>query len=75
MNNFKKLEKFLYTPSEDRLKNVRNLRNRLLQMSDWTQGLDSPLSDSKKAEWAAYRQSLRDITNQNINNIVWPEQP
>ncbi len=33
-----------------------------LQDSDWTQGADSPLSDEKKAEWAAYRQALRDIS-------------
>ena len=37
-------------------------RNWLLKESDWTQFNDSPLSDSKKVEWATYRQSLRDIT-------------
>ena len=34
----------------------------MLKGSDWTQMPDSPLSDSKKAEWATYRQELRDIT-------------
>ena len=42
---------------------LRDYRNNLLRESDWTQAVDSPLSDSKKAEWKTYRQSLRDITN------------
>ena len=41
---------------------LRIHRNWLLKDSDWTQFNDSPLSDSKKAEWATYRQALRDIT-------------
>ena len=41
---------------------LRIHRNWLLKESDWTQFNDSPLSDSKKVEWATYRQSLRDIT-------------
>jgi len=40
---------------------LRDKRDRRLESSDWTQMPDSPLSDSKKAEWAAYRQALRDI--------------
>ena len=39
----------------------RFTRNRLLLVSDYTQGSDSPLTDSKKAEWATYRQELRDL--------------
>ena len=39
----------------------RAKRDRLLEASDWTQMPDSPLSDSKKAEWATYRQALRDL--------------
>lgn len=39
----------------------RFTRNRLLLVSDYTQGADSPLSDAKKTEWATYRQSLRDL--------------
>ena len=41
---------------------LRIHRNWLLKESDWTQFNDSPLSDSKKAEWKTYRQALRDIT-------------
>lgn len=39
-------------------------RNRRLQDSDWTQMPDSPLTDTKKAEWATYRQALRDLPQQ-----------
>jgi len=36
-------------------------RNWLLLSSDWTQLLDSPLSDEQKQQWAVYRQQLRDF--------------
>ena len=41
----------------------RNYRNTILQNSDWTQLADAPLTAEKKAEWATYRQALRDITS------------
>lgn len=40
---------------------VREKRNALLAASDWTQSNDSPLTEQKKQEWAAYRQALRDL--------------
>lgn len=51
---------------------IRLQRNELLKQSDWTQVNDSPLSDSKKQEWATYRQSLRDLpaTYESVNNIA-----
>lgn len=59
---------------------IRERRNALLKACDWTQATDSPLSDEKKAEWAAYRQELRDLpsayTNSNsFVDIVFPEMP
>lgn len=55
---------------------IRLTRNQLLANSDWTQLQDNGLSDAKRAEWAAYRQSLRDITNTvDLSNIVWPQKP
>ena len=59
---------------------IRLQRNELLRQSDWTQVNDCPLSDSKKQEWATYRQSLRDLpsTNQSVNNIadvIFPSMP
>jgi len=50
-----------YEASRNHLDEVKNYRNIMLTQSDWTQGNDSPLSSSKKTEWATYRQSLRDI--------------
>lgn len=58
---------------------IRLHRDKRLTMSDWTVGADSPLSDSKKAEWQTYRQALRDLPNTNtatqIDDIVWPSKP
>lgn len=42
-------------------------RNNKLLASDWTQLPDAPISDSKKAEWATYRETLRQIPN-NLRN-------
>jgi len=41
---------------------VRKRRNDLMTATDWMLGLDSPLSEDKKAEIIEYRQKLRDIT-------------
>ena len=56
---------------------VRNRRNKLLTICDWTQLSDSPLTTEKKTEWTTYRQQLRDITNQPVEpeQVVWPTQP
>ncbi len=58
---------------------IRDLRTKLLKSSDWTQGADSPLSDSKKTEWQTYRQQLRDWPSTNtattVDTVVWPTQP
>ena len=43
------------------LRHFKKVRNAKLAQSDWTQAADSPLSDSKKAEWKTYRQALRDL--------------
>jgi len=56
---------------------LRKERNVKLAETDWTQGADSPLTDSKKTEWATYRQSLRDITDSatSLDDVTWPEKP
>ncbi len=50
-------------------------RNAALSESDWTQLPDVPLAT--KSAWAAYRQALRDITDQPGYplSISWPEMP
>lgn len=64
-----------YVPPADEV--AISKRNALLADSDWTQLPDVPLSAEDKAAWAAYRQQLRDITDQPgfPNEIVWPVQP
>lgn len=53
-------------------------RNAKLAATDWTQVLDSPLSDSKKTEWQTYRQALRDMPSQegfDPTNPTYPTEP
>jgi hypothetical protein len=59
---------------------IRDKRHNLLKGTDWTVGADSPLSDSKKAEWQTYRQALRDLPDTyadetDIENVIWPTEP
>ena len=70
-----------YTSGDNAL-NVRVHRTALLQQSDWTQLPDSPLTDAKKAEWAIYRQQLRDIMDSytdsesnTVDTVSWPTPP
>lgn len=60
-----------------RLQRYRARRDLMLAQSDWTQLLDAPISASKKAEWAAYRQLLRDLpeTADADGRCVWPARP
>ena len=52
-------------------------RNRRLEMSDWTVLPDSPLSDSKIAEYKTYRQALRDLpaNTTDYTNPTYPIEP
>jgi len=61
---------------------MRRERTRLLQQTDCTQNRDVTLAND--AEWAAYRQALRDLPNiatpeldeyGNLTNVTWPEKP
>lgn len=53
---------------------VRKQRNNILADSDWTQVADAPVD---QAAWATYRQSLRDIPQQDgfPTDVVWPDKP
>lgn len=65
---------------------LRVARTGLISDCDWTQGSDSPLTTEKKAEWATYRQALRDLPanyttsdsaelREDLSNLVWPSKP
>lgn len=54
---------------------VRTKRDKLLAECDWTQLPDVPLET--KDAWAAYRQALRDLTDQGgfPDGVIWPVEP
>jgi hypothetical protein len=59
---------------------VRQERDLKLAQSDWTQIADSPLSGEAKAEWATYRQALRNVPANNqsatsTEGVSWPTGP
>ena len=59
---------------------IRRDRNILLSESDWTHLSDSALTDAKKAEWAIYRQGLRDVPSNSttvidLDAVSWPTKP
>jgi len=58
----------------EQAKSVREQRNRLIAECDWTQVEDSPVD---KAEWATYRQELRDLTLQAgfPFDVTYPTKP
>ena len=62
-----------------KLEYLRKIRNQKLAESDWTQTVDSSLSDSKKAEWVKYRTALKDITktykSTEDDGFSWPKKP
>ena len=73
---FKWLDTRTESEKSEHLKSeVRNRRSALLRQSDWTQLPDVPLVT--KQAWVAYRQSLRDITEQPgfPLEVTWPTAP
>jgi hypothetical protein len=58
----------------EQAKSVRQQRGEKLKDSDWTQVADAPVD---QAAWAAYRQALRDVTDQEGFpwTIDWPVNP
>ena len=55
-------------------KDVRSIRDKLLLECDWTVLADAPLTSAQKTAWKAYRQELRNITEQPTfpTEIIWP---
>ena len=60
--------------TNDQANNVRAARNQRLADSDWTQLPDAPVD---QAAWTAYRQALRDVTDQPGFPwaVEWPDAP
>lgn len=55
----------------------KSTRDSLLAASDWTQAVDSPLSEAQQQSWRDYRQKLRDLpeTTTDPSNPAWPTPP
>lgn len=73
-------DKLLGPLVENHMHKMRRERVKLLKSSDITQLADAPLTDAKKAEWATYRQALRDMPVTNASaasyeDIIWPTKP
>ena len=61
---------------------IKEQRNRMLLESDWTANPQITMSEEKKAEWALYRQSLRDFPStitidflKSGADLSWPVPP
>lgn len=57
------------------LSHIRVQRNGTLLSCDWTQVADAPLTAEKVAEWATYREELRDYPAQSDRVSTMPEWP
>lgn len=68
-------ELLLQEKNQIKWEDVKRIRNKLLQESDWTDLPNSPV-DNRPA-WQAYRQRLRDVTKDFPNpwEINWPTKP
>lgn len=66
----------IQSAKDSAMANVRAQRDRLLAACDWTHLPDAP--QAKKADWATYRQALRDFpaTLQDARlSVDWPKDP
>jgi len=55
------------------LRLLREERDKKLAETDWRATVDYPGND--KQLWLDYRQALRDVTEQDPNNVIWPSEP
>lgn len=74
------VQEAIEVPTVPTLERLREVRTRLLEECDWTQVADSPLSNSKKTEWATYRTQLRNLpssydNDDDITDVTWPTKP
>jgi len=62
---------------EDKFRSMRNIRDKLLQETDFAMLPDSPFNSQKKNEFIKYRKALRDLPNNivDINNFKFPTKP
>ncbi len=54
---------------------LRRERNARLTATDWTQMPDVAMTDETRQAWRAYRQALRDLTENWTPETLWPAPP
>lgn len=56
---------------------IRFIRNQLLSSCDWTQLIDSVLTQEERVAWLNYRQALRNVPQdfETPDDVVFPEKP
>ena len=60
----------------EKWKDVRSLRDRLLNETDWVVTKATETETSVSSAWKSYRQALRDVPSQSDpDNITWPTKP
>ena len=68
-----------YSPEQiaNKWKSIKKVREELMLSTDYTQMPDTPITDESKAEFATYRQILRDLPNVNSDpfNVRFPFLP
>ena len=68
------------------MKLLREVRNKLISETDWTQLKDIDLDIIRERNWKNYRQALRDLPvksnpkldsggNLDMTSVVWPDKP
>lgn len=69
-------------PTEEEIRaqleaDARRRRDSLIAETDWTQVLDAPISAECREAFRVYRQTLRDVPQQENfpYDIIWPEKP
>jgi hypothetical protein len=56
---------------------VREIRDHLLKISDWTQLQDAELTEEQKELWKEYRKALRNVPKnfRSPQDVEWPSIP
>lgn len=59
------------------MKKMRELRDKKLSETDFTQLADAPLTIQQKSDYVVYRQELRDLPGNTVdpNSPIWPVKP
>jgi len=62
---------------DDKIERVRLIKNKLLELTDWTQSSDSSLSIQKRLGWQEYREKLKNLMESwgGSGTVSYPVEP